>query len=310
MFSFFDLPREIRDMVYEINLVHGTIWIDTTAKFLHTSYGPLAHLNDTELRYYSVCHCDRCVASGSKGIERRDVQRTTYDELRTTGRSFTGPMQTIEGKRIESLQRTYCQIHFISAYGLPLDPQKLNIFLTNREIYHEASAIFYSKNKLNFGRLSKVGYSSSLAITLAFLQDRPKHALAHLRSVRFAVCNGLEHALRGEHCPHASELEMLCNILAYDCRLADLDLGIFGTCQSNQNDYLQRLYKIRGLKSLEVCIHNTTNNDESVKYAKNVIRTLRNKCLIGGEEMGDNVVFDGDDSSEGWNNHRSRRMLR
>ena len=44
--NFLDLPRELRDQIYGFHLGHGTVAINTTKKFLDSSYGQLKHIEE------------------------------------------------------------------------------------------------------------------------------------------------------------------------------------------------------------------------------------------------------------------------
>ena len=71
---------------------------------------------------------------------------------------------------------------------VPQDSQNLIVFLVNKEIYHEASRIYYLHNNFDFRCLDgRHHYKQSLANGVAFVQDRPQHTLEHLKYMRLAV---------------------------------------------------------------------------------------------------------------------------
>ena len=114
------------------------------------------------------------------------------------------------------------------------DGGTLNIFLANQQIYLEACAIFYSSNKFDFARVKKQGvyHPESLVNALHFLLDRPKHALIHIKSLRFSLGEYWTDRSPKDDWPSGGYLRALCEVLGNEYCLSELDIGVFGAVRT------------------------------------------------------------------------------
>ena len=294
MINFLDLPREIRDRIYEHLVVQGTIPISSSEQFLHTSYGQLRHVHADRRSSFGLCCCNDCARERGNAIIRSNMKRTT----RHTSTESYNYLQNSKGTRIKKLQQSYGQPKtetsgFATGFRdklIKLDGRNLDIFLASRQIYHEASAVFYSCNQFDFACWEDGYwcYSQSLVNALGFLLDRPKHALAHLKRVRLALGGEARQEIGGEESwPKGQEFQTLCNKLGTECQLFDLDIRVMGTFASTEpHPCLEQLCKIKGLKHLEICILGCNEHEQALKNAVDFVQALRSRSLIGGEEMG------------------------
>ena len=167
MFDFLGLPREIRDEIYNLCLVRKTIefeefYVDETPEEWMQDRKP-------EALTLHVAKPDETPLLVYQGIPfvHRVESLTTID-----GRSRWDDV-FYEGR-----ERSY-RIH----RGIT-SPPCLNIFLTNRLIYQEASIIFYAKNYFCFP-------SRECELTLnacsCFLTDRPQHALTYIGNISLGI---------------------------------------------------------------------------------------------------------------------------
>ena len=301
MVGFLDLPREVRDEIYIINLVHGTIPIGTSEKFLHTSYGQISQVEPEERMtswgssYRTSCYCESCTDTGLRvqPILLRNTKRSVRDLYATFG-----TIKNTAGTPISKIQESYGQpevTHSGFAVGfrqqlIIFDSRNLSIFLANRKIYQEASAIFYSRNKFDFGCRyhGYDDYSHSLENALDFLQDRSKHALAHLKSIRLALGKQSKDKLFEESWYRGPQLQVLCEILANESQLSELSVGIFGTHYgSSPHPCLEQLSKIKGLRDLHIWIEGRDEDYGVLESSLATIKAFRCQSLIGGDKMGE-----------------------
>ncbi|KAG7006011.1 hypothetical protein G7Y79_00017g043930 [Physcia stellaris] len=305
MLGFLDLPREIRDQIYVINLVHGTIPIGTSDRFLHTRYGPLSHVEPEERTDKRGnqwhCYCENCAITDSAvlPIIRRNTKRSVRDVPAEGYLRFYRSLKDRTGTLISNLQESYGQPdvsqidNSVSGFLQKLtnfDPRILNIFLANRQIYQEASAIFYSRNKFDFCYWNNYGYSASLRNASDFLQDRSKHARAHLKSIRLALGRNSRDKLVEESWYYGPELKALCEILGNDSLLSELSLGIFGTYHSSvPHPCLKQLVKIKGVRNLRIWIEGRDGYGV-LESSLATIKAFRCQSLIGGDKMGEDGI--------------------
>lgn len=249
--NFLDLPRELRDQIYKLNLIHGTIPISTSNDLLHTSYGSLRHVDGL----YQLCGCNSCASTRGTGLIRRDTKRT----MRKTHSTYQ--IVTSTGVRIENIQKSYDQPEtnesgFVMGFKKDLsklDARSLTILLSNRQIYREASEVFYACNRFDFGCSERGKYCDSLSNAFGFLKDRSEHTLKRLKSIRLALGGREKDKLWEESWPEGHELQTLCDILGNKCQLAELTLGIFGTSPSGElHPCLEQLYRITRLRILNI----------------------------------------------------------
>ncbi|KAL1623573.1 hypothetical protein SLS56_008277 [Neofusicoccum ribis] len=147
-FSLLDLPRELRDVIYEQMLVRDRIAIKPGYP-----WGDKAKGNP-----------------GRFDLRARERQRTMYALTRTDSLKFRSYEERKEGSRS---YKTW---------------PNLNIFLTNRQVYDESSSIYYEKNTFAFvGTYIQANEVLSVSACHAFLQDRPHLALQRLRSIHLEI---------------------------------------------------------------------------------------------------------------------------
>lgn len=293
--NFFDLPRELRDQIYGLNLVHGTIPIGTSEKFLYPSYGQLRHVDINARERRVLCWCDICSTA-------RKMPRITRHNTQRTARHFylksSYLLEDTTGKRIEELQGSYGQPKitdsgFASGFRenlTKLDSRSLIIFLVNRQIYYEASTVFYSHNKFDFGyRDTYHGYSESLPNALGFLLDRPKQALASLKSLRLALGTSPIDTPSQRACQEEQVLRTLCDKLGNECQLNQLEVGVFGYSFS-PHACSDQLYKIKGLRDLKIWVQGRNEHGAHLESSVAFVKNLRSRLLIGRGERGSDGI--------------------
>ena len=167
--------------------------------------------------------------------------------------------------------------------------EKLDIFLANRQIYHEASAIFYSCDNFDFDCAKN--RDDSLMNILGFLLDRPKHALLHLRSIRFAL-NGPWGPIDpcNDKLPRVEELKTLCDILSNDCHLSMLDIVAFGTIRA-LHPSIKELRRIKDLRDLRVVLEIRKKHRGDVQATVDHLKFWRKQSIIGDVEKGSDGIY-------------------
>lgn len=235
------------------------------------------------------CYCENCTREPSSmvyPVVRRNPKRSvrniyTQDYVKNTAGT---PLR---------LQQSYGQPEvnksgFAFGFRQPLtifDSLYLNIFLANQIIYHEASTVFYSRNKFDFG--GGPDYSESLENVSGFVQDRSKHALAHLKRIRFGFGGNIRDKFQRGGWYYSPELKPLCETFANCCQLVELDVGIFGSCfYPDSHPCLQQLCKIKGLRNLQIWICGQSDNG-ALESSLATIKTFRSQSLIDGDKMGE-----------------------
>ena len=301
MVTFFDFPREIRDQIYEFNLVHGTIPIGSTQPVFQASYGQIVH----EFKPWppDPCYCENCITNLDPRFEpptRRNITRSVRDDFEAA------LFENTDGTPIrKSAQRSYSQPEvnnsgFAEGFRQDLvifDSQNLSILRANHQIYEEASEIFYSRNKFDFGWINSNGrYFDSLVNASSFLQDRSEHALRHLKSIRFA----LRDYLIDEIWYKSSQFITLCETLAKKCTLTELDVGIFQSMiypgYPGPHPCLEQLTKIKNLSHLHIWMQEHTDKREDKmkeleKSALATIRIFRNQSLRDHDKMDEKTTI-------------------
>ena len=307
--AFLDLPREIRDQIYGLNLVHGSIPIGTTHPFLQISYGQIVHEPKDR---YGLCYCEDCTANASSSVQpiiRREAKRT----VRIARNGLIGTLKNTAGTCVNRLQESYGQPE-VSDAGFAknfrqelsiFDSQNLSIFLGNRQIYQEASEIFYSRNKFDFGwkdwrSLNPSGalnysdsviYSDSLKNVSGFLQDRSEHALENLKSIRFALSCFDQDEIPETYWYKSSEFTMVCETLAGKCKLIELNVGILETEQyAGPHPCLKQLTKLKNLQQLHIWMDGPCDmGDGAVEGALATIKILRSQSLADDKMNEDDI---------------------
>ena len=165
--GFLSLPREIRDMIYDLCFVRDKIefeefYTDETPEEWMRGRRPesltlhLAKPNEKPLLEYN-----------GVGFVHRVESLTPID-----GRS----------RFDDILYRDRTRSYRI--YRGTIDPPCLSIFHTNSFVYKEAASVFYGKNVFTFP-------SKRCEVTLnacsAFLRDRPEHALPYIKNIHLTI---------------------------------------------------------------------------------------------------------------------------
>ena len=167
MFNFLGIPREIRDEIYELCLVREKIEFEE----FYTDETPTDWMQDRKPDALTL-HIARpdetplLIYQGIPFVHRVESLtpidgRSRWDDIFYEGR-----------------ERSY-RIHRGTT-----NPPCLDIFLTNRLMYQEASIIFYAKNYFCFP-------SRECELTLnacsAFLTDRPQQALTYIGNISLGI---------------------------------------------------------------------------------------------------------------------------
>lgn len=97
----------------------------------------------------------------------------------------------------------------------------LNLFLTNRQIYHESRQVFYEQNRFAISEYQLTG----IPACLAFLQDRPLVSLQRIRDLQLDMGKYL--TLPAWHHIPMREWRALCSHLRCLLSLRALGLGIY-----------------------------------------------------------------------------------
>lgn len=147
-FRLLDLPRELRDMIYEHMVVRGTVYIIPGQCWKPEQKKQNGH--------------PRCRPQ----LHTRQVHRTTF-------------------------LRTYNTSHGYYSYDDPhhtdVDRVNVSVFLANRQVYLEASAIYYKKNIFYFANQSPDEDVLSVPACYAFLADRTPHAMRSLKAITLMI---------------------------------------------------------------------------------------------------------------------------
>ncbi|KAK0658479.1 hypothetical protein DIS24_g4726 [Lasiodiplodia hormozganensis] len=146
-FRLLDLPRELRDVIYEHMVVRGTVYI-----IPGDCWKPEQEKRDGHPRAWQ--------------LHTRQVRRTTY--LRTT--HAPGGYYSYHDPHYTDVERV-----------------NVSIFLVNKQVYHEASAIYYKKNTFYFGNAGPCDEILSVPACYAFLVDRTPDALRKLKAITIMI---------------------------------------------------------------------------------------------------------------------------
>ena len=153
IFPLLQLPRELRDRIYEYALVD--------CQDLAISIG------STRKRYN--------VWENEEPPFQKRYSDFISDPVHRT--SFACPVERRNFTYVNGTGLACFEMKGFAWDEIRREPE-LSLFHTNRQVYQEASEIFYSKNLFSF----EVGVDS-LACCLAFLKDRPTRALQQIRSI-------------------------------------------------------------------------------------------------------------------------------
>ncbi|KAF2501221.1 hypothetical protein BU16DRAFT_193561 [Lophium mytilinum] len=168
-FRLLDLPKEIRDLIYEKMLVREKIGIETVAIIGdddETSPGIVAKAHHSRSVWSSPDYYgdEPKIMSFSLGAISRDniYAYDTYQLIRGDSASKHGR------------ERPYLHLYFANKQIHPY----LHVFFANKQIYGEAQLTFYSKNTFAF---------TSVVACAAFLHDRSLETLRTIRSIKLGV---------------------------------------------------------------------------------------------------------------------------
>ncbi|KAB2578051.1 hypothetical protein DBV05_g3410 [Lasiodiplodia theobromae] len=146
-FRLLDLPRELRDVIYEHMVVCGTVYI-----IPGDCWKPEQEKRNGHPRAWQ--------------LHTRQVRRTTY--LRST--HAPGGYYSYHDPHYTDVERV-----------------NVSVFLVNRQVYQEASAIYYKKNTFYFGNAGPCDEILSVPACYAFLVDRTPHTLRNLKAITLMI---------------------------------------------------------------------------------------------------------------------------
>ncbi|CAD6583069.1 MAG: hypothetical protein ASARMPREDX12_001161 [Alectoria sarmentosa] len=255
MFDLMKLPPELRVKIYEYALVRDVIRIVSTVH-------PLEALHP-----------------------KRDKEVETYYEDRNPKKSMRLRSTREHAKDIKYVWGKQVADRVLWSYGIQPsnNPPLVNIFLMNRKVYSEAWPIFYEQNAFAFAIPTNTFLSIEACIR--FLYDRPYHALRHIREMHLLIGNA-------PHLPIRSVLsydpwQHLIDEISRYLSVRVLVLYIRGRTDDapsyDSSDYPWRdwLYKMNGLRKLEIDIANESTHEANVA----LVKQMRSKMVLGGEQM-------------------------
>lgn len=253
MIRFIDLPREVRDEFYNYALVRGIIDIDSTPPFVPADqFVPLSSDIKASIETSLLLSKDKtkqaCMCSGCAHAffysDRRSIARTMRD-IHTVESSAP----TTAGTVTQPLKQSYC------LHANAEDSPVIALLSTNRQLYLEASEIFYAKNLFNF--LTPIKAPDSMLNCQAFLEDRPDRCLAFIAGVDLLIGDhGKPQCMQSG--PEGPVFQSLCYKLSMKCRrktlglVIDLSLGYQSKADIISENWMEQLGKIKGLKELKV----------------------------------------------------------
>jgi hypothetical protein len=285
-FPLLQLPRELRDRIYEYALVDGqdlAISIGSTRK----RYDLWRNEEPPFQKKYSDFISD-------------PIHRTSF-ACTLERRNFT----YVNGNGLACFEMK------VSAWDEIRSEPELSLFHTNRQCYQEASDIFYSKNLFSFD----VGLDS-LACCLAFLKDRPTRAMRQIRSIGLKLGQPAFKIYAFETST-APLLEKFWD----EMKLHRLDLSFHGILpdvrqtpwkwpigdlslakQDRIETFIEGLIQIPKLKRLSIALYfrqwNTLEQDQAVsarvlqaaRVPAHFVALLRAGMLKNGERLGINQI--------------------
>ncbi|KAF4302391.1 hypothetical protein GTA08_BOTSDO10404 [Botryosphaeria dothidea] len=259
-FPLLNLPRELRDIVYGYMMIRKRITV-------------------------TVGYCWADKAKGNKkrfDLRVRERRRTAYQRTLAAGEQYASYEEMKYGRR--------------KAWNYP----NLNIFLTNRQIYDEASAVYYGKNTFEFPAAGRTNKVLSVQACHAFLQDRPPRSLGRIKSLELIIDN----PSYGRECAAWLDGDVLVPLVEFIRDELDLDrLSLIiegwppemrsspwdwmGKCNFNSDKprkWVGALARLNNLKSLSLTFEAHPEGDPQRIVA--CARFLRSQMLNNGALLG------------------------
>lgn len=255
MFDFMKLPPELRITIYEYALVRDVIRIVSTVHPI----GALSPLYFNSAENFYEDH-------NPKGSMRLRSTREEYENVKY-----------VSGEKVAD--------QILWSYGIqPTNSPLVNIFLLNRQVYSEAWPIFYEQNAFSFAMPGNTVKSAENC--LRFLYDRPHHALRHIREMHLIIGNTPQHPIHlNLYC--GAWQHLLEEINRY-LSIRVLHLYIRGRTDDASTRIMPDLpwrdwlYKMNGLRKLEIDIAGESTHEENIA----LVKQMRTKMVLGGEQMG------------------------
>ncbi|KAL0264920.1 hypothetical protein SLS55_000874 [Diplodia seriata] len=178
-FRLLDLPRELRDMIYERMFIRNPVFITQGE-----CWGPGQKKRNNRSRW-------------SPQLHSRQIRRTTFLNPPARYWSYDDPHLT------------------------DVEPSgNVNVFLSNRQIYQEASAVYY---KNNFCFMDEF----SVPACYTFLMDRTPHALKHLKHITLHITAWYDGASMGSEM-NSQDMFDLVGFINRNLSLKSLSLELQG----------------------------------------------------------------------------------
>lgn len=164
----------------------------------------------------------------------------------------------------------------------------LNLFLVSRDVYNQASRIFYEQNHFVFPHdpdwdVSRKGDSNCLD----FLQDRPQHVLNHIRHIRIDTC----YLFRTQPLSVDSfdDWDTLFALLAAKVKLRTLTLNVSPVSENSTFTWwMKHVVHVPGLQRLDVsvqawCGSRATLKPEKLQCCQYFVELLRMVLMPRGK---------------------------
>ena len=256
MFDLMGLPAELRISIYEYALVRDVIRVVRTVH----PFGAVRPSGLEKVQYcYEEPNPEKIVTLRSRHITLKNVRYSAGE---------------VVGNEVSS------------SYGIQPShfPPVVNLFLTSRKVYSETWPIFYQQNAFAFTTPHHTAFSAQDC--LAFLYDRPYHALRHIRELHLLIGNAPQIPIRFElgselwHCL-LDEISryMSVRVLVLYIRARTDDARTFPMPDLPCKEWL---CTITGLQELHMDIINQSTDEQNIAF----VQQMRSKMVVGGEQMG------------------------
>lgn len=208
------------------------------------------------------------------------------------------------GTFIASLHRNEGTIEYKMSYKIRTRSDLsdyISIFLINNQVYHEATRIFYLRNKfcfpgvLHYRRLPP-------SVCCAFLQDRTSYTLGYIRSLEIEIQPRIRSRTK---CPQTGDAIITHRLLAMVevintnlTQLEHLSFQFIGEPPDLRKlpwpydlEWVDVLLRLPKLKSLAVCYNNAnsgryTHSSDDVGRMVAFVSFLRSRLLKNGDQLG------------------------
>lgn len=259
-FPLLDLPRELRDLVYERMLIRKVIYIVPGYCWEKRTWG-----NPYRFDLHVPEH-----------------QRSTYERTLAAGMQYASYEERKRGSRRN--------------HNCP----NLNIFLTCRQVYDETSSVYYKQNLFYFDFAGRTNEVLSVQAGHAFLLDRPPRSLQRLRSIKLTIGNpslGRPAASWLDGDVVVPLVNFMRDNLSLDYFFLDVQgwppdmrsapwdwLGTEPDTNGNPRKWVGAFARLDNLKSLEITL--TASDDGDCGRLVACAAFLRSSMLINGAALG------------------------